>query len=64
MVAKTYKGDKVTKLTVEETFRFRGNIGSIVVRSKGAVNAKLDELAIATVQTQSRVVQFYHSVRL
>ena len=39
MVVKTYKGDKVTKLTVEETFRFRGNIGGIAAISKGAVNA-------------------------
>ena len=45
MVVKTYKGDKVTKLTVEETFRFRGNIGGIAAISKGAVNAKLDGIS-------------------
>ena len=60
MVVKTRKGDEVMKLTVDEVFRFRDNIGG-QVNLNGAVNAFLnigsDREVADTVDSGARLSQ-------
>ena len=57
-MVKTCKGDEVMKLTVDEVFRFRDNIGGQVFHN-GAVNAFLntrsDSEAADTVDSRARL---------